>query len=294
MAIHANRGVVGIAVDSTVMTIRLRLVRMWRIPRVAGADTRENRIVRRIDMAIGTRRALVRNPEVRMVEHCPQPGGGHISSVAAYTSRRVRRGDVIRNCGAISLRVRIIRLVAAVAIRCRITRGVVAAQVTVRTSVDHRPDRARNRGPWRQHVRTLQREARRAVIKLSICPQNRVVAGRAERHGKARRNVVRDIATIRRCQVPIFQVAPAVAAIHGREAGGVVVACVAIAALHHLASRCQLMRTRQRKTRRAVIKYRRRPSDRVVARRAVPDGERRSSARVHWIVCPVVGCQVAL
>lgn len=157
--------------------------------------------------------------------------------MAAYARCRVRRGYVIRHGRAIGLRIGVVRLVAAVAIRCRITRRVVAAQVAVRTSVDHRADRACNRRPRRQHVRPLQRKARRAVIKLAVRPEQRVMAGRAERYRKAGRNMIWDVAAIRRGVVPIFQVATAVAAIHGREAGSVVVSGVAIAALHHLASR---------------------------------------------------------
>ena len=128
---------------------------MRRIPIVASADAGENRIVGRVDVAIRTSRAIVRNPEVRMVEYRTQPRGGHISSVAAYARCRVRRGYVIWHRRAVGLRVGEVRLVATVAIRCRITGGVVAAQVAIRTCVDHRADRARNGRARRQHVRTL-------------------------------------------------------------------------------------------------------------------------------------------
>ena len=89
MAIHANRSVIGVTAYATVMCIRIRLVRMRRISRMAGADTRKDRVVGRINMAIGTRGAIVRNPEVGMVEYRPQPGGGHVSSVAAYACCRI-------------------------------------------------------------------------------------------------------------------------------------------------------------------------------------------------------------
>ena len=75
---------------------------------------------------------------------------------------------MIRNIGAIVLRVRVVGLVAAVAIRRRVAAGIVSAQVAVGTGIDHRPNRARNRRTRRYHVRTLQREARRAVVKLSV------------------------------------------------------------------------------------------------------------------------------
>lgn len=71
------------------MTIRLRLVRMGRISRMAGIDTGEDRIVGGIDMAIAATRTIVRNPEVSMVEYRPQPRSGHVGGVAAYTCCRV-------------------------------------------------------------------------------------------------------------------------------------------------------------------------------------------------------------
>ena len=223
------------------MTIRLRLVRMRRDSRVAGINTGKNLIVGRVDMAIAAARTLVRNPERRMVEDRPQPGSSHVGSVAAYTGRRIGRHHVIRHGGSISLRVDVVRLVAAVTIGRRVAGGVVAAHVAVRTCIDHRPDRPRHCRTRRQHMRTLQREPRRRVVKLSIGPKKRVVTGRAKRNREARGNVVRHISAKRRCVVPIFQVAPAVAAIHGREAGRVVVSRVAIRASHHFPGRGQLV-----------------------------------------------------
>lgn len=183
---------------------------------------------------------------------------------------------------------------AAVAIRRRITRRVVAAQVAVRARIDHRPDGTGDGRARRQHVRTLQREACRAVVKLSIRPEQSVMAGRTEQNRKPCRYVVRHVSAKCRCVVPIFQVAPAVAAIHRREAGGVVVPRVAVRAGYYFARRRQLVRARQRKARRAVIKYCRRPGDRVVASRTVRRRKRRPGSRVHRIVGPVVRCQVAL
>jgi len=142
--------------------------------------TRKRFIIRRIGVTVTANGPVVRNPEVGMVEYRPQPGGGHVGRVAAYACCRIIRRDVIGNGGAIILRVREVRLVAAVAIRGRVTGGVVAAQVAVGTRIDHRSNRARNRRARRYHVRTLQGKARRAVIKLSIRPEHRVMAGRAE------------------------------------------------------------------------------------------------------------------
>ena len=75
---------------------------------------------------------------------------------------------MIRNIGAIILRVREVGLVAAVAIHRRVTCGVVAAEVAVGTRIDHRPNRARNCRTWRQHMWTLEREPRRSVVKFSV------------------------------------------------------------------------------------------------------------------------------
>src|SRR5882724_384252 len=107
MAIHANRGVIGVTAHATVMTIRLPLVRMRRISRMAGIDTGKYLIVGRVDMAIAAARTLVRNPERRMVENRSQPGGGHPGGMAGRASRRIGSGHVIRHVRAIVLRARV-------------------------------------------------------------------------------------------------------------------------------------------------------------------------------------------
>jgi len=66
---------------------------------------------------------------------------------------------------------------ATVAIRRRVARGVVAAHVAVGAGIYHRADGAGNCGARREHVRALKREARGAVVKLSIGPKQGVVAG---------------------------------------------------------------------------------------------------------------------
>ena len=143
---------------------------------MASADAGEDRIVRRVDMAIGTARAVVRNPEIGMVENRAQPSGGYISGVASDASGRIIRRDVIWDGCAISLSVREIRLVAAIAIRRWIAGGVIAANMAVGARIHHRPNRAGNGGTGRKHMGSLQRKSRRAVIKFSIRPQNRVMA----------------------------------------------------------------------------------------------------------------------
>ena len=182
---------------------------------------------------------MVRNAEVRMVEYRPEPGGGYVRSVAAYACCRVGRGHVIRNCGAIILRAREVGLMAAVTIRRRVTAGVVAAQMAIGARIDHRPDRARySRARW-QHMGALERESCRAVIKFSICPQQRVVTSRAERSGKACCNVIRHSTTKCRRAVPSRLVAAV--AIRVRRSEGVVVAHVAIRAGHNFARGRQLV-----------------------------------------------------
>ena len=153
--------------------------------------TRELFVVGRNGVAITAHRSVVRNPEKGMVENRAHPSRGRIGSVAGNASCRIRRGDVIRHGRTIRLCIRIISLMAPVAVHGRIARSVVAARVAVRASIDHRSDRAGNRGARRQHVRALQREARRQVVKLSIRPKNRVVARRTHGGRKARGNVVR-------------------------------------------------------------------------------------------------------
>ena len=134
---------------------------MWRIARMASADAGEQRIIGRINMAIGTARTVVRNPEVSMVEDRTQPGGGHPGRVAGYAGRRIIRRDVIRHGGAICLSVYEILLMAAVAIRGWVASRIVAADVAIRAGIDHRPNRARNRGARRKHMRPLQRKPSR-------------------------------------------------------------------------------------------------------------------------------------
>ena len=143
---------------------------------MASADAGEDRIIGRSNMAIGAARTVVRNPEIGMVEDRTQPGGGHPGRVAGDAGGWIIRRDVIRHVGAISLSVYEIRLVAAVAVRGWVPGRIVAADMAVRAGIDHRPNRARNRGAGRKHMGPLQGKPGRAVIKCSIRPENRVVA----------------------------------------------------------------------------------------------------------------------
>jgi len=243
-------------------------------------------------MTITADRPLVRNPEIRVIENCAKPRGGHVSRVAAYARCRIIRRDVIGHRGPVGRCVRIVRLVATIAIRRRIARRVIPSYVAVRASIHHSADRARHRRARRQHVRSLQGEARRAVVKLPVGPQQRVVARRAHGRRETRGDVIRHDAAKRWRAIPRRLVATVAIRVRDRER--IVVANVAVRAEIHFACWRQLVRTRQRPAGSAVIENRRSPGDGVVARRAVRRRKWRSGARVHWIVRTVVRRQVAL
>ena len=202
---------------------------------MACADAGEDRIIGRINMAIGTARTLVRNPEVRMVEDRAQPSGGHPGRVAGEAGGRIIRRDVIRHVCAISLSVREIRLMAAVAIRGWVAGRIVAADMAVRAGIDHRPDRAGNRGARRQHMWTLKRETCGTVVELSIAPQHRVVAARAHGRGEVRRHVIRYAPAKGRRALPRRFMAAVAIRVRRRQV--VVVVDVAVRAGHHLPRR---------------------------------------------------------
>ena len=163
--------------------------------------------------------------------------------------------------------------------------------MAIRTSIDHRPNRARNsRARW-QHMWTLEWEPRRAVIKLSIRPKNRVVAGRTHRGRKPRGNVVRHSTAKCRGAIPGRLVAPIAIRVGCGE--GVVVPHVTIGAGHDFARRRQLVRAGQRPASRGVIKDRRGPSNGVVAGGAIGRCKWRSSAGMHRIVGLLPRRQVA-
>jgi len=124
---------------------------------MAGIDTGKDRIVSRIDVAVGTSRLTigVREPEIGVVEDRSGPSRRDPRCMATQTSRWIIRANVIRNVRAISLRVRVVRLMATVTVRGRVARGVVPADVTVRAGVHHWPDCSGNGSARRKHVRTL-------------------------------------------------------------------------------------------------------------------------------------------
>ena len=297
MAIHANRCVIRVSTHSIVMGIRTRLVRVWRIARMASIDTGEDRVIRRIDMAVAATRTVMRNLERRMVENRAEPCRSHPSGVATYASRRIIRRDVVRHVGPIGLRIREIRLMAAVAIRGWIARCVVATDVAVRAGIHHRPNRAGNRGAWRKHVRPLQWKTCRRMVELSVRPQHRVMTGGAHGSRKARGNVIGNTSAIRRRAIPRCLMAPV--AIRVRRSERIVVVDVAVRAGVHFARRGQLVRTGEWPAGRGVVKRRRQKRDRVVTVCAVRRREWSARRRVHRVGGPlpapsVVRTQVAL
>jgi len=131
-------------------------------------------------MTIGTDRAMMGDLEIGVIEYRPQPGGGHVSRVAGNASRWIIRGHMVWCGPAIGLCVRVVSGMAAVAVRRRVARRVVPSDVAIRAGVDHRPDGAGDRRAWRQHVRSLQWEARRGVVEFAVYPEQGVMAGRAQ------------------------------------------------------------------------------------------------------------------
>ena len=181
VTIYANRRVIRVPTHAAVMGIRTLLVRVRRIPRVTCIDTGKDCVIRGIDMAVAATRTIVWNPERRVIKNRAQPGSRYPSGVAGNASGWIGRGHVVRHVRPVILSRRVVGLMASITIRGWIARGVVAADMAVGAGIHHRSDRAGNGCAWRQHVRTLQRESRCRVVKLSVGPQNCVVTRRA--HG---------------------------------------------------------------------------------------------------------------
>ena len=292
MAVHANRGAIDVTAHAIVIVIRIRLIRMRRISCMASVDTGKDRVVGRIDVAIGTARPVVRNTKIRMVEDCTRPGRRHPSGVAGSAGSRIGSSDVVGDVGAVGLRVGVVRLMATVAIGGGIAGRVVAADVAVRASVNHRPDRSSYRRAWREHVRALQREAGGAVVKLAVGPHHGVVAGRAKGSRETRGDVVRNVSAVGWRAIPGGLMA-AVAIRVGRGKV-VVVVDVAVGAGVHFSCRSQLVRARERPAGHAMVEDHVGPRGGVVAIRAVRGGERRARAGMRGIVRLLPSGEVAL
>ena len=138
----------------------------------------------------------------------------------------------------------------------------------------------------------LKRPSGRAVVELAVCPVHRVVARRTLRRGEACRYVIRYGAAKRLCAQPCRLMAAIAIGVSCCE--GVVVADVAVGALHDFTRRLQLVRTGQRPARSAVVEDGRGPGDGVMAGGAIGHREWRASRRVSWVVRGLPRGQVAL
>ena len=233
-------------------------------------------VVGRNDVAITAHGSMVRNPEKGVVENRAQPRRGHVSSVAGNAGCRIQSSHVIGHGRSIRLCTRVIALMAAVAVRGRIARGVVAADVAVRAGVHHRSDRTGNGCARRQHMRTLQREPRRRVVKLSIGPKNRVVARRTHGGREACGDVIRDAPADGGRALPCGLVASIAIRVCCGEI--VVVPRMAVRAGDYFAGWRQLVRAGQRPPGNRVIENDVGPQRRVVAGRAIRRRKRSSRA----------------
>jgi len=234
----------------------------------------------------------VRNPEISMAENCAQPGLRNPRRMAGGAGRGVGRSDVIWHVCAVRLSIREVRLMATVAISRRIAGRVVAADVAVGAGIDHRPDGAGDGGARREHMRALKREARSAVVKLSIGPQQSVVAARTERGRKARRDVVGDVTAEGRRAIPGGLMAAVAIGVGRGEI--VVVSDVTIRAEVHFSCRSELVRTCQRPAGHGMVEDHIRPKRGVVTCGAIGSGKWCASGGVRGVVRLLPGRQMAL
>ncbi len=243
-----------------------------RVP--AGARRDRQRIVPAdVAQRAGHVRVSIGQRETRcgVIEHSRGPRRDRMAGRARRRRRRESRRHVIRHRTADRRRAQKRRLVAPVTIRC-IQRVVVA----------HVARRARRRR--RRHVCSRQRKSRHAVIERRRRPPRRRMARRAVRRRKrgSRRRVHRSIRLL-----PGRQMALRVPAGARRDRQIVVVVDVAQRAGHIR------MPGGQRKPRRAVIERGRRPTDRIVAGRAIRRRKRRPRRWMHRIRRRLPGRQMA-
>ena len=253
--------------------------------------TRELFVVGRHDVAITAHGSLVRKPEEGMVENRAGPRRGCPAGMAGRARSRIIRGNVIRHVGSERVCVRVIVLVAAIAVGSRKTRGVVASGMTVSASIDHRTDCTRDGRARRQHMRTLQWEPRPGVVKLSMGPENGVVARRTHGSRESGSHVVRHTAAERRGALPRGLVAPI--AIRVCRCQVVVVPRVAIRTSIHLAGWRELVRAGQRPAGSGVVEHDIGPQRRVVTGGAIGRRKRRACCRVRRVIGLLPSRQVA-
>ena len=136
-------------------------------------------------------------------------------------------------------------------------------------------------------VRARQHKARRGVIKGSVGPSHRVVAGRAHRRRILHGNVVWHRAADRLRTVPVGDVAAGVVAIRDRQA--VIVTGVALVAIGGCSGRSHLVIAGQSPARRGMAPGSRgKRRCRRVAVRAICGQKCRARCRVHRVIGAVV------
>jgi len=218
MTIEANRWPVGVSADAPVGRVGLRLAA---VRSCMADDAREDRVVRRVGMAVRADRPVMRLFEPRMVEGRAEPVGSSPGRMAGHASGRVLRGDVIWHAATKSLCALPGCEVATIAIRVRRSQGVIAADVAG--------------SAWRGHMGSGQCPTRSAVIKLAVGPVESVVASRALRRRESCGDVIRNVAAESRRALPRSDMATVAVRIRGSER--VVVADVTIRTGHDFSSR---------------------------------------------------------
>ena len=123
VAVVASGGTVGISAYTLVSVVRLGLL----VGRGGMAvDAGKLRIIGGDLVTVSADRTMVRNREIRMVKRCARPTGGRVTAVA---SRRVARGDVVRDRASQGLRAIPVSDVTAVARGVRCGQRIVTADV---------------------------------------------------------------------------------------------------------------------------------------------------------------------
>ena len=174
VAVVASGGAVGITVDSAVLTVRSGLGVI-----VVGmaVDTSKAGVVGGNLVAVVAHGFVMRDREVGVIESGAEPTGGGVASVAGSW---IACREVIRDTAAESLCADPSSLMATVASGVRSGEAVIVVDV------------ASGAGSFSGvQVRAGERPAGGGVIKGAGIPRSSVVAGGAERSGKAGGNVIR-------------------------------------------------------------------------------------------------------
>ena len=200
VAVVASGGTVGITVDSTVLTVRSSLSVI-----VVGmaVDTSKAGVVGGNLVAVVAHGLVMRDGEVGVIESGAEPTGGGVASVAGSW---IACREVIRDTAAESLRADPSSLVATVASSVRSGEAVIVVDV------------ASGAGSFSGvQVCAGERPAGGGVIKGAGIPRGCVVAGGAERSGKACGNVIRHGTAESSGGVPFIGVAAVASGVGGSK-----------------------------------------------------------------------------